>query len=74
MCADKQGAPDLEVEKLVEWVQDDVVRETRRQEIDMERSDLSAQWADADERGDTRLCEEIERRMRELLKARRELG
>jgi hypothetical protein len=74
MNTGNQDAPDPEVEKLVKWVQDDARRDTRRQEIDMERSELSAQWAEADERGDTRLCEDIERRMSELLEARRELG
>ena len=65
---------DGEVEKLVKWVQDDVLRETRRQQIDLERSEVYTQLREARRRGDAQGCSELERRMIELLEARRQVG
>ncbi len=70
---DKKPDPQI-VRKLVEWYEDDVELETRKQEIDLQRSRLSVQWADADEQGDISLRDDLERRMLELLKLRRKLG
>lgn len=75
MSNENQQTPDPRiVEKLLENFWHDGDLEVRRQEIDMQRARLIAQRDEAEERGDTRLCEEIERRMRELLKTRQELG
>ena len=75
MGTDDTGTPNPEVvKKLVNWDKEDAELEARRQEIGMQIADLSAQLAKAEKRGDTRLCEEIETRIWELIKTRRQFG
>ncbi len=75
MGKDGQKAPDPRVvEKLLDLIWHDAELEAQKDVIDEQTAELSAQWAEADERGDINLCEEIERRMRELDRARQEIG
>lgn len=75
MSSDRTNQEDTEIlEKLLKAARDDAERESQRQKIDMQRAKLSAQYREALENGDERLCDEIARRQRELLEARRQIG
>ena len=72
---DRRGKSDgtQAVEQYLERLRDDADLAARLQEIDLLRAELSAQLHEARMRGDTALCDQIQRRKRELLEMRRRI-
>ena len=61
------------VDKYLQYLRDDADLAARLQEIDLLRAKLSAQLYEARKRGDTELCDKIQRRKLELLEIRRRI-
>jgi hypothetical protein len=75
MSEDKNQSPDPRiVEKLVENARQDAEIEVAEQRIDLQISELSAQWVEAEKQGDERRGEALKAQMKELIKARSRIG
>ncbi len=62
-----------DIDRLVDAFNQDVDLETRKQQLDLQRAELSVQLRQARAAGDSQRCDEILRRKAALLEARQKL-